>query len=186
MRVIQLRKTDILSKAKTFLLVLVFAYLMIMVSFVKIPLFFSPIPITLQVFILFLSLAILREKAFISQLIYLGLGASGFSVFTNGGSGLIYILGPTGGYLIGFLLSAAIFGKLMQIYIKIINKKIFAFFFIFSLVTILIYSCGIAWLIVGYKLSFKAAFIAGIMPFVIPDLAKITLASFISSKLFLK
>lgn len=186
MQVIQLTKTEILLKSKTFLLVLVFTFLMIMASFVRIPLFFSPIPITLQLFILLLSLAILRRKAFISQLIYLGLGASGFSVFTNGGSGLIYILGPTGGYLIGFLLSTAIFGKLIQIYIKIINKKMLAFFFVFSLVTILIYSCGIAWLIVGYKFSFKAAFIAGIMPFVIPDLAKITLASFISSKLSLK
>ena len=83
-------------------LTLFFTFLFVVSSCIRIPLFFSPVPITMQTFVLFLSLALLRKKAAVSYLFYIVLGTSGFSVFANGGSGILYLFGPTGGYLFGF------------------------------------------------------------------------------------
>ena len=184
MQTVRLERAETL--AKTFLPVLIFTFLMIVASFIRIPLFFSPVPVTLQTLVLFLSLAFLKEKAFIPQLIYLMLGAAGLPVFANAGAGLGYILGPTGGYLLGFLISAVIFGGFLRRFVSTGRARILTVWVIFALANIFIYAGGTAWLIVAYGFSFKSAFAAGVMPFIIPDAAKITLASFIAFKLALR
>ena len=153
-------------------LILAFTFLMILSAYVRIPLFFSPVPLTLQTFILYLSIILIKNKASFAQLIYLVLGVFGLPIFSVGGAGLLYLLGPTGGYLLGFLAVALIFPHLLPK-----DKSYFKVFFLFSLANIVIYLFGITWLIFLHQFSFSAAILFGVVPFVITDILKIALVS---------
>lgn len=88
-----------------------FAALTAVVSPVKIPLGFTPVPITLQTLMVLLSGAVLGARyGALSQALYLLVGALGLPVFAGGGSGFGAILGPTGGYLLSYPLAAATVG----------------------------------------------------------------------------
>lgn len=79
----------------------------------SLPLPFSPVPITLTNFAVFLSIYILGMKyGTISLLIYLALGTIGLPVFSSFSGGLGKLAGPTGGYLFGFIFLALIHGFL--------------------------------------------------------------------------
>jgi len=164
-------------------LTLFFTFLFVVSSCIRIPLFFSPVPITLQTFVLFLSLAVLRKKAAVSYLFYIVLGASGFSVFANGGSGILYLFGPTGGYLFGFFLSLVVFGHVIERVNHLKKLNAVDYSLVFLLANLLIYLCGIFWLIFTYKVPFEGALKIGVMPFVIGDVIKIILAASLSYKL---
>jgi len=67
-------------------------------AFVRVPLPFTPVPITLQTFFVLLSGAFLgRRSGSLTQLLYLVMGVCGAPIFTGAASGWIYLLGPTGG-----------------------------------------------------------------------------------------
>jgi biotin transport system substrate-specific component len=148
-------------------------------AFVRIPLPFSPVPITLQTFFVLLAGLILGGNlGLTSQLFYITLGASGLSIFTNAGSGLYYLLGPTGGYLFGFILVSFFIGRL--------SKKINNNFILFSLITaasMMILICGGVWLMLLFKISFSKAFFLGILPFIPGDIIKSLLAYLIYRKI---
>ncbi|KUK16848.1 biotin transporter BioY, partial [Thermococcus sibiricus] len=73
------------------------------------------VPITLQVLFVLLSGLILGAKlGFLSQIVYLFMGAIGLPVFANFSGGLAYIYGPTGGYLISFPLAAFLAGLVSE------------------------------------------------------------------------
>jgi len=74
----------------------------------------SPVPITLQTLPVLLSGAFLGSRGgAATQLAYLGVGAAGAPVFT-GGAGFLYLFGPTGGYLFGFVAAAWVVGRLVE------------------------------------------------------------------------
>lgn len=76
---------------------------------------FFPVPFTLQVLAVLLTGAVLKGRAAaLSQGIYLVMGAIGLPVFQGRSGGFHAFLGPTGGYLVGFLLAAWIVGRLME------------------------------------------------------------------------
>ena len=80
---------------------------------VRIPLPFSPVPITLQTFaVLLAGIALGARWGGASQAIYAGLGAAGVPWFAGFGAGVATILGPTGGYIVGFVFAAAVVGYL--------------------------------------------------------------------------
>ena len=92
-----------------------FAALTAAVSPVKIPLGFTPVPITLQTIMVLLSGAMLGPwYGALSMAIYLLLGALGLPVFAGGGSGIASLLGPSGGYLFSYPLAAFVVGYLAQ------------------------------------------------------------------------
>jgi len=160
--------------------VLTFAVFMSLGAFVRIPLPFSPVPITLQTFFVLLCGACLGGNlGALSQLIYILVGISGLSVFTGTGSGLFYLLGPTGGYIIGFVLASLFIGRL----IKYNQKRIFSVFILFSLADFILLTCGTLWLktILGYP--FTKSMLIGFLPFIPGDLLKISAASVIYSRL---
>ena len=90
--------------------IFVFTVLTILSAFIRIPLPFSPVPVTLQTFFVLFAGLILGPVGAMSQIFYIILGALGMPIFTNAGFGLSYILGPTGGYLFGFVLVAFLLG----------------------------------------------------------------------------
>jgi biotin transport system substrate-specific component len=159
-------------------LILSFSILMALSSCIRIPLFFTPVPLTLQTFVLYLSLVFLKRKAIYAQGIYLLLGILGLPVFTNAGSGLLYFLGPTAGYLFGFIVVAWVFP-----FFSPRENTYFKNLCYFSLAAICLYSFGVAWLIVIYRFSLSAALVAGVLPFMFGEIFKIALASTINLKL---
>jgi len=158
-------------------LVFLFSLLMAVAAYVRIPLFFTPVPLTMQTFVLYLSLAVLGRRAGLVQLMYAAFGACGLAVFTNGGSGLSYLLGPTGGYILGFLAASLIVSLIMP------EKKTFLkSFAVFSVAAVIIYSLGMGWLMISQGLSFSAVLAAGLFPFLAGEFIKITAASFLSAR----
>ena len=118
-----------------------FIALYIVGAYIKIP--FPLVPITLQtLFVLLASLLLGPALAVLSIAIYIFLGLAGIPVFSTGG-GLHYILTPTFGYLLGFLLTAWVVGGLSK-------KRAFQSFFPLWLSSllglVLIYMCGISYL----------------------------------------
>ncbi|HKY33412.1 MAG TPA: biotin transporter BioY [Candidatus Polarisedimenticolia bacterium] len=75
----------------------------------------NPVPLTLQVVAVLLAGAFLRPRAaFASMALFLGAGLGGAPVFSGGGWGAAYLLGPTGGYLLGFLAAAPLVSWLLR------------------------------------------------------------------------
>ena len=155
-----------------------FAILMVISAYVRIPLFFTPVPLTLQTFVFYLSIVFLKRQAAASQAIYLVLGLIGLPVFTNAGSGLLYFFGPTGGYLVGFLVASLVF----PFFFPKNNTFLKNFCYFFS-VAFCVYFFGIAWLMFMCKFSLSSALIAGVMPFALGEVFKIGSASLIRLKL---
>lgn len=94
--------------------IVAFALLTALGAFVRIPLPFTPVPITLQTFfVLAAGIYLGSRDAALSQVGYLALGAVGLPVFAGGG-GMGHFLGPTGGYLIAFPLAAAFVGAALR------------------------------------------------------------------------
>ncbi len=160
--------------------VLTFVILTAFGAFVRIPLPFTPVPITLQTLFVLLSGALLGSNLGVfTQLSYISVGLVGMPIFTGAGSGLSYLLGPTGGYLFGFMVAALWLGK----FIKYSKDNLFLAFIILCAGDLILLSCGVLWLkfIFGYSLS-KLLFI-GIMPFIPGDLVKAFIAAVIYLKL---
>ena len=153
----------------------VFVVLMVLGAYIRIPLFFTPVPITLQTFFVLLSGAMLgRRWGSLSQAAYLFLGACGLPVFQGYGAGLSHIFGPTGGYLAGFVFASYLVGYFLRG-----DKSAGMFKALASMAggLILIYAFGITWLkfILGIDLS--AAFILGLYPFLPGAVVKLIAAS---------
>lgn len=144
-------------------------------SWISIP---SNVPFTMQTFGVFVTLLILGGKlGTLSILTYLSLGAVGVPVFSGFSGGISILLGPTGGYLIGFLIISVLY----SLFIKFPFKKIildiiililglFACYFSGTLQFVLIYSKNVA------EISFISALGMCVFPFIIPDLVKLALA----------
>jgi len=156
-----------------------FALLMVACANVRMHLFFTPVPVTLQTFMVYMSIVFLKKKASFSQAIYILIGMAGIPVFSNGGSGFLYLLGPTGGYILGFFVAAFALGYLFPKKLTFLRV-----FFIFTLAAVLIYFFGVAWLMFLHKFSLSGALIAGLLPFVVGEIFKIVLATLLTLKSF--
>ncbi|MBW1780556.1 MAG: biotin transporter BioY [Deltaproteobacteria bacterium] len=148
-------------------------------AYVMIPL--PPVPITLQTLFLYLSAALLGGRlGALSQVIYLLVGIIGLPVFAGGKAGLGVLLGPTGGYLIGFVVGAYVIGKFVKT-----RKGPGVIWIAFAMIagTCVIYLFGVLQLMVIAKLSVDKAVAVGVLPFLIGDALKIAAADFITVKL---
>ena len=87
--------------------------------------------------------------------------------------GAAHILGPTGGYLAGFIAASYLIGRLLGSG----NLNVFRIITSFIMGSIILYACGVAWLILAYKVSPATAFAMGVMPFVLGEAIKISLAA---------
>ena len=127
------------SKLKGMVFAALFAALTGAVAWFKIPLPFTPVPITLQTLMVLLSGAMLGPVyGALSMIVYLLLGAIGLPVFAGGGSGVAALLGPSGGYLFSYPIAAFVIGYMLQ------KKKLNVFIRYFSFVVILILTAVIA------------------------------------------
>lgn len=157
-----------------------FASLTAVGAFLKLPI--SAVPITLQVFFVFLAgLALSPEAALLSQAAYLILGLAGVPIFTSGG-GISYVLTPTFGYLLSFLLMAPATSYFARRFLFWGKKAKFALFTF--LLTLLCELIGIGYMALvlgslGTPLSASKAFYMLYMFFPI-DLVKLALSVLLS------
>jgi len=155
-----------------------FASLTAVGAYVKVPLPVSPVPVTMQVFFVLLAGSMLGSRwGTISMVVYLLLGITGFPIFAGGASGVGVLFGPTGGYLAGFVFAAFVTGKLLEI---LPQHSILINFLCMIIGLIIIYSFGAFRLMSVAHLTFQQTMIAGILPFIIGDMAALVLAAFIS------
>ena len=179
-----LKKEIIVNKALCRTLgVAAFIILTSLAAFVRIPLPFTPVPITLQTFFVLLSGAFLGSNlGAVSQLGYILLGICGLPVFTGAGSGLFYIFGPTGGYLFGFILASFFIGRFIPHqdagagFIKSAKNDLVFTFGLFCLADLVLLLSGALWLkfLFGYNLPRSLSI--GLLPFIPGDLLKIAVA----------
>ena len=141
---------------------------------VRIPLPFTPVPLTGQTFAVLLVGATLGStRGTASMLLYIALGAFGLPVFAGGASGMEYLSGATLGYLVGFVMAATVIGLLAE---RGLERSVRTSILPFLIGTIIIYVCGVAWLAIILG-SFSKAIAAGLLPFLIGDAIKLIAAS---------
>lgn len=147
----------------------------------SIPLPFSPVPISLTNFAIFLAIFVLGMKSgTISFIIYLLLGAIGVPVFSSFRGGLQVLAGPTGGYLIGFIFLALIMGFALDHF----NRKLVPTIIGMIIGMTVCYAFGTVWLAKLLSLSFKEGLMMGVIPYLPGDAAKIIIAAIVGPKLY--
>jgi biotin transport system substrate-specific component len=160
--------------------VLLFVGLTAFSAFVRIPLPFTPVPFTFQTLFVLLSGALLgRRLGVFTQAGYMFLGFTGLQVFTGLGSGSLYLLGPTGGYVIGFVLASFVTGGLFSG--EALNRR--GVFLRFLCADFLLLFSGTLWLKIVVSCPLSQAFLLGFLPFVPGDLLKIACAMLIFEKM---
>lgn len=137
---------------------------------IVIPLPFSPIPISFTNLAIYLSLYVLgTSKAFVSYVVYLLIGMAGLPVFSGFSGGLGKVAGPTGGYMVGFLVMILIAGFFVDKFAG--NRVLQASGMILG--TAVCYVFGTLWLCYQAHLNFAGGLAAGVIPYIPGDLVKI-------------
>lgn len=148
---------------------------------------FSPVPVSLTNLAIYFSVYILgMRRGTISYCVYLLIGLVGIPVFSAFTSGPSKLFGPTGGYLIGFIFMALICGYCIDRW----NGQILISFIGMLVGTIVMYAFGTVWL--AYWMSrgseqtliaaLPAAFAAGVLPFIVVDIAKMALSLLVGAQ----
>lgn len=134
------------------------------------------IPISLTNFIVYLTVFLLGwKKGTISYCIYLLIGMIGLPVFSGFTGGLSKLVGPTGGYLVGFILMAIISGY----FIEVFPGKLHMYVMGMLLGTVVNYIFGTSWFIMQTHMALRAALAACVFPFLIGDAIKVAIATVI-------
>ena len=158
------------------------AALMAICSWISIP---AAVPFTMQTFGVFLSVGLLGgRRGTASIVVYLLLGAVGLPVFSGFTGGIGHILGPTGGYMIGFLFSALA----MWLIERLRGRSIKTLVVSMVVGLIICYAFGTAWFMVVYAkesggIGLMTALTWCVLPYVIPDAVKIALAAALTRRL---
>ncbi len=153
--------------------IVTFSALTALLAQIKIPLPFTPVPLTAQTFAVLLAGAVLGSpRAFLSQVLYLAAGAAGLPVFAGGASSVAHLLGPTGGYLWSYPVVAGVLGWLVE---RGASRKTWKLAGALFLCDLLILLCGTAWLHAVFSYPFWQAWALGFLPFLAGDILKIVL-----------
>lgn len=163
------------------MLVSLFASLLCISSYITIPI--GPVPVTLQVLFVLLAGAVLgAELGALSVLLWIMIGIAGMPVFAGGKAGPVVLLGPTGGYLIGFVVCAFIVGRIFSRAPE--SRKVACGAMIAGLT--MAYIVGLF----GFMLSFafflqkpmtwQQALSIAVLPFVPVDLAKVAVGAWVA------
>lgn len=144
----------------------------------SVPLWFTPVPLSLVNFaVILVGLALGPVAGFAAMVVYLAEGASGMPVFSpHGLGGLAQLLGPTGGYLLSYPLVAAVAGFFAR-RSGLRTGTFFAAAVGSVAATAVLFFVGAAWLSHTYHLGTAAAFRLGVAPFLPGEVAKIAAAS---------
>ncbi|HHV24898.1 MAG TPA: biotin transporter BioY [Methanosarcina sp.] len=151
-------------------------------AYIQVPIPFSPVPVTLQVFFVLLAGSMLKSKwGSLSMIVYTLLGIAGLPVFAGGSSGMGVLLGPTGGYIIGFILAAYTIGKLSEKAENTDKSSLFINSLNMSAGILVFYACGFVQLIFVADVGPGTALALGVIPFLPGEIIKAAVAAYIAS-----
>ena len=159
-----------------------FAALMAVCSWISIP---ATVPFTLQTFAVFLTTGLLGgRRSTIAVVLYILLGAVGLPVFSGFTGGIGHLLGPTGGYIFGFIFTALI----MWLIEHRNGRSLPVLAFSMAAGLLICYGVGTEWFVFVYTrsndpVSFAAALSWCVVPYIIPDAVKIVLAVILTRRL---
>lgn len=166
------------SGTRNLMLIAMFAAVMSIMAQISIPLPFSPVPITGQTLALALLAIILPKKLATSSVgIYLLLGAIGIPVFAGATGGLGILLGPSGGYLFALVIAAFMISAVLEVEG---SYKVIPTFIITTIGLMVVLLFGTVWMkFIVEGMSWTEAFWAGFAPFVILEVVKAGIATFV-------
>jgi biotin transport system substrate-specific component len=171
-------------------LIAISAALITVCSWISIPL--GPVPFTLQTMaILAVMLTCGGRRGTISILVYLVMGACGIPVFAGFKGGVTSLIGPTGGFLVGFLIAGLIYWLLEKLIFKKLmtsTVKTWIFGAINSVIfEVVLYIVGVIWFMTVYAaktgpIGLGAVMTMCVIPFIIPDIVKLIAAVIIGER----
>lgn len=163
------------STARKVVLVLFGSLLVALSAQVSVPMW--PVPMTLQTLaISMIGLAYGARLAAATLVVYLVQGAMGLPVFAGGAAGLPYMMGPTGGFLIGFVAMAWLTGFIAE---RGFGKGLVRLFIAAFVPALLLFVPGVLWLWAATPLDLERAIMAGAVPFQLGGVVKSALAALI-------
>jgi biotin transport system substrate-specific component len=140
-------------------------------AYIHVPI--GPVPIVLSTLFVILSGLLLGSRwGPASMALYLLVGAIGIPVFAGGKGGFAHFLGPTGGYLMGYLVSAWITGLVSERANRSLMRDIIAV----VIGSLTLYGCGVPWLKIVTEMSWSKALWVGAIPFLLGDTIKASVA----------
>ena len=171
-------------------LISVSAALITICSWISIPL--GPVPFTLQTLgILAVMLTIGGRRGTIAILVYLALGAVGVPVFAGFKGGIMSFIGPTGGFLIGFVFGALVYWLLEKLFLKKLMtspvKTWISGMLGFLVFEVVMYIVGVIWFMTVYAaqtgpVGLETVMTWCVIPFIIPDIVKMAVAVLIGER----
>lgn len=140
---------------------------------------FWPVPMTMQTLaVIVIGMTLGSRLGFIVVAAYVLEGLMGLPVFANTparGTGLAYLMGPTGGYLVGFMVAAYVSGWLAE---RGFGRDLLLATLVNIIGTLIILSFGFAWL--AYLVGPVKAYVAGVSPFLLSSLVKVGLGGLLA------
>jgi len=163
---------------KDILFIAMFAALTAAFSQIVIPV--GVIPLNLATLSVFLCGGLLKAaRGGASQLVYVLLGAAGLPVFAGFTGGFGRIVGPTGGFIIGYIVAAAVIG----LFVQRLPRKFWLFALAMLAGAVCYFTTGTLWYMCLYKASFISALWLCVIPFIPGDIIKIILAAYLVKRL---
>lgn len=139
----------------------------------SVPLPFTPVPVSFTIMAVYLTSYLLGAKTgMLSVIIYILIGLAGAPVFSGFTGGAAKLIGPTGGYIIGFIFIALIGG----LFVDKFKGNFWLSLLGMALGTAVCYLFGSLWLAYQAGMNLKQALLAGVVPYVALDCAKMILA----------
>ena len=155
-----------------------FAALIAVCSLISIPV--GTVPVTLQTFAVCLAAAMLGfKRGTLSVLVYILLGAVGLPVFAGIKGGIGVLSGPTGGYIIGFILTAVTVGIAADRW----GRRVLPMAVAMVIGVLLCYAVGTVWFVIVTGTDIVGALTLCVVPFLLPDALKIALAVLLANRL---
>lgn len=166
------------------------ASIMAALSFIAVPLPISPVPITLQILgVMLAGLLLGPQLGTMAVCLYLIAGISGLPVFAGGAAGIGVLMGPSGGYLLGFLPGTWVVGTLTYRRNKEKGSGKSSHVFLRNLWAcviggvVIVHACGILHLARSAHLTLFDAMLIGTVPFILGDILKAVIASYLAQRI---
>lgn len=163
------------QRSKLIAFTAVFVALITVGGWISVPIL--AIPFTLQTLFILLAAGVMKRYAILPAGLYLLLGTLGLPIFHNGTAGPGVLLGPTGGFLMGFLVMAAIAGVFFE------KEQIKTDVAGLILGTLAMYLCAVGWYMISTGTQVWAAVLVCVAPFIIGDAIKTGIAELVILRL---
>lgn len=171
-----------MQKTNIYKMILCALFAALTAVFSQIALPIGPVPINLATFVVFCAAALLGSKlGVLSLIIWVALGVAGVPVFSMFRSGLGALVGPTGGYIIGYIPAAFITGLLIEKFNK--SNKIHLYIVSMLVGSLVCYIMGTAWFMYSLGRGLWDSLMICVIPFLPGDIIKVITAAMIAKRI---